>query len=61
MRLWFVLLICNYLLLLCQFAIWLMTKVRSRMAANHLVLAQGEITSTIQNVRMWIRNEKECH
>ena len=43
----------------CRGLIYLMTKVRSRMVANHLVSAQGEIESTIRNVRMWIRNEKE--
>jgi len=58
MKLRLVFVFATLLLWQLQGLIWFMTMVRSRMAANHLILAQGEIKATIRNVRMWIENEK---
>ena len=57
MQLRLLVMLLTLLLWNCRVMIWLMTKVRSRMAAAHLVYAQGEIEATIQNVRMWIKND----
>ena len=57
MKLRLLLAACLLLLWYCQAVIWLCERVRSRMAAEHLVQADTELLLTIRNVRMWIDNE----